>query len=177
MSESVRPSPALLDRSALLELFDYTTFTWASYGRALEALPPDAFARPIEGSGRPSLREALFHLAIAWDEWLAEQSGEPHRPIELSEINEWPQLDEFRQRLRAMLHTIMENSTDDQMKAPAFNNAPGLPAELSRSELLAHMLLHERGHHGDVSTLLHAIGADPPGVDYIVYAVWRNRQR
>jgi uncharacterized damage-inducible protein DinB len=167
----------MLDRAALLELFDYTTFTWATYGRTLGALPPDAFTREIQGSGWPALKDALFHIAVAWDDWLCAESGQPLQQIELTGIRDWAQLDELRQRMRALLRGIIDGSSDDQMNAPAFVGVPNPPTTASRADLIAHMLLHERGHHGDISTLLHALGAPPSTADYLVYIFFRDRKK
>jgi uncharacterized damage-inducible protein DinB len=71
-----------VDRDTLRELFDYTTFTWASYGKSARSLPDEAFTQSVEGSGWPSLRDALFHIAGAWDGWIYEQSGEALPDIE-----------------------------------------------------------------------------------------------
>jgi hypothetical protein len=34
-----------MNRESLNEFFEYTTFTWESYGKALERLPADALSR------------------------------------------------------------------------------------------------------------------------------------
>jgi uncharacterized damage-inducible protein DinB len=40
---------------------------------------------------------------------------------------------------------------------------------MSVADILAHLLLHERGHHGDLSTLFYHFGAELPSMDYRVY--------
>jgi uncharacterized damage-inducible protein DinB len=40
-------------------------------------------------------------------------------------------------------------------------NVDGEMLPYSRGELLTHLLLHERGHHGDVSTLFYQLGIEP----------------
>jgi uncharacterized damage-inducible protein DinB len=37
----------------------------------------------------------------------------------------------------------------------------GDPIQYSRGELITHLLLHERGHHGDVTTLFWQLGLEP----------------
>jgi uncharacterized damage-inducible protein DinB len=49
--------------------------------------------------------------------------------------------------------------------------------EMTPAEIVLHLLLHERGHHGDVSTLFHALGSPLPGIDYMTYAFFRNRKK
>ncbi|MEX2225861.1 MAG: DinB family protein [Dehalococcoidia bacterium] len=52
----------------------------------------------------------------------------------------------------------------------------GPPAmQVSKADLLAHILLHERGHHGDVTSVLAQIRADPPAVDYLVYQFFKRQ--
>ena len=36
----------------------------------------------------------------------------------------------------------------------------------SPGEILAHVMLHERQHHGDLNTLLYQLGVDIPIVEY-----------
>ena len=64
-----------MDRESLCELFDYTSSTWATYGNTLEPLPPDTFVRPLDEPGWPSIRDALFHVATSWDDWLRDRLG------------------------------------------------------------------------------------------------------
>jgi uncharacterized damage-inducible protein DinB len=149
-----------MNRDALLELFDFTTFTWATYGRAMQQLPPDAFVRTIEGSGWTSLKQPLFHIAAGWDEWICELTGAEPQTIECADVTTWEALEAIRSKMRPLLLRIIEETPDEEL-----------------SDIIAHILLHERGHHGDVTTLLSALGADVPMSDYLVYAWFRDRQR
>ena len=42
----------------------------------------------------------------------------------------------------------------------------GEPILYSPGEILAHVMLHERQHHGDLNTLLYQLGVDIPIVEY-----------
>jgi uncharacterized damage-inducible protein DinB len=165
----------MLNRDALRELFDYTDFTWASYGRCLGSLPPDAVTRPAAGSGWESVRQALFHIVAAWDGWICEQTGAELSAVDPQEITTWEQLDAIRSELRAHLRHIIDETPDEQLDA-ARPVHPGGPANAPR-EVVAHILLHERGHHGDISTLLSALGAEPPNSDYLVFVFARNHAK
>jgi uncharacterized damage-inducible protein DinB len=164
-----------MDRDALRELFDYTTFTWASYGNSVRALPAGAFTEAVGGSGWPALRDALFHIATAWDEWVCEQTGVAFEPRERDTVTTWEELDAVRTPLRASLRGIIDDTPDDRMSA----TVPGIPGGPGRApgDVIAHILLHERGHHGDVTTLLSALGAEPPLMDYLVYVFFRDREK
>jgi uncharacterized damage-inducible protein DinB len=91
-------------------------------------------------------------------------------------MTDWAQLDAMRQTNRAMLKTIIEESSDVALDDRILGFFDGAP-ELTRAEVIAHILLHERGHHGDVSTLLSALGAETPGIDYMTYVFFRNRKK
>jgi uncharacterized damage-inducible protein DinB len=165
-----------VDSEALRELFDYTTFTWTSYGRSVRSLAPGDLTRPVEGSGWPALRNALFHIASAWDGWMCEQSGVALEEIEAVDAPDWAALDAVRRKNRGMLEAIIarpDAELNERIHAIVADGAP----EMTRGEIIVHILLHERGHHGDVSTLLSALGAEPPNIDYMTYVFFRNRKK
>ena len=170
----------MFDRPALEELFDYTDFTWAAYSRTLSTLPPDAFARPIEGSGWRSLRHALFHVALAWDNWAYEHAGlaTPEEIIE-QDIATLDDLQPHRERVRVLLRRALDGTNDASLAdrtLPMWEDTPAA-YDVSLADVLIHILLHERGHHGDISTLFSQLGAEPPNVDYLVYGWFKNRRQ
>jgi uncharacterized damage-inducible protein DinB len=161
----------------LRELFNYTTFTWATYGKMVRRLEPGDFARPVEGSGWPALRNALFHIASAWDGWIHEFAATGETVDENYRAETWEETDASRQRIRELLRRIIEETPDEKMAAPWMPIVPGGEPEMTPADIIAHILLHERGHHGDVSTLFHALGVELPGMDYMTYVFFRNRKR
>ena len=170
----------MFDRDALNALFDYTEFTWGAYGRAIGSLPADVIARPIEGSGWPALRNVLFHIAGGWDGWMAETLRlDAPEEVDVSTISTWEQLDGYRRKVRGWLRRIIDETAHGELKAQTRPMWQGTAAEMqtSISDIIAHILLHERGHHGDVTTLLSQLGATPPPVDYLVYRFFKQRQR
>jgi uncharacterized damage-inducible protein DinB len=165
-----------LDREALRELFDYTTFTWASYSKAMRNVAAEDYARPMEGSGWPALRNALFHIASAWDRWICEFSGSGEVVDEAYRPETWEETDAYRQRMRARLRGIIEDTADGRLQAPWMPIVAGGEPEMTPADIIAHILLHERGHHGDVSTLLQSAGVTLPGIDYMTYVFFKKRK-
>jgi uncharacterized damage-inducible protein DinB len=171
-----------MERAALLDLLDYTDFTWASYERVLTSLPDDALTRPIDTAGRQTLGHGLFHLAAAWSEWFEE-----HAPAhitfpatddeacrrELSSILAW------RGATRAVMRHLLETASDDELRTPSqelWPDAEGKPRfRASAADVLEHVLLHERGHHGDIATIFTVLGAELPPSDYLVYLFFKRR--
>ncbi|MEX2159647.1 MAG: DinB family protein [Dehalococcoidia bacterium] len=169
----------MYNRAALEDLFDYTTFTWESYGRSLKQLPPDALTRPIAGSGWSSLWEVLVHLAVAWDEWLRDRLGLDNAlDVDAASLVSWDDIQAIRERTRGWLKRVLEETADEELHGRAALMFEGTAAEIraTAADILAHMLLHERGHHGDISTLLVQLGAMAPNVDYIVYLWFKQRR-
>jgi uncharacterized damage-inducible protein DinB len=166
------------DRATLTELFDYTDFTWTSYGKTLATLPPDAITRPLEG-GWGNVRRALIHIALAWDNWAYERTGLTiPGDFEDNTITSWSDLEAHRARVRTLMRGALDGISDAELVEKNVTMWKGTPAEnlVSPGDVLAHILLHERGHHGDVSTLLSQLGASPPGIDYLVYRFFKSRQ-
>jgi uncharacterized damage-inducible protein DinB len=165
------------DRATLVELFDYTTFTWSAYGNAVRALPPGALQRPIEGSGWPDLRTPLFHLASAWDDWLRDRLAIDDPLAETPDaMASWDDIAFVRARNRGWLRRILDETPDDALHEDIVVWR-GTPAEMraTPAQVLAHILVHERGHHGDVGTLIERLGGTPPAVDYLVYRWFKQR--
>jgi uncharacterized damage-inducible protein DinB len=46
---------------------------------------------------------------------------------------------------------------------------------MTKTDVLAHLLLHERGHHGDISTLFSSMGVEMPSMDYGVYLYFKRQ--
>jgi uncharacterized damage-inducible protein DinB len=167
-----------MNRHALIELYDYTTFTWAAYGHAASTLEASEFKRPLT-PGWPSLRDVLFHLAGGWDWWLRDQL-ELGDPLDLTpnELSSWDDLQPHRLKVRAWMRRVIDESTDADLARPTARVWEDSPASMmvSKAEVLSHILLHERGHHGDVSNALSQLGAAVPEVDYLVYLFFKRRK-
>jgi uncharacterized damage-inducible protein DinB len=166
----------MLDRNGLRDLFEYTTFTWAAYGKALRSLPSDALMRPVPGSGWPALRDVLFHLAAGWDDWLRDRAGETVALDDVDAITSWEELEACRARTRGWLRRVIEDTPDAELFAASERPLPDTAwYVVSPAEVVEHILLHERGHHGDISTLLEALGGASPSVDYLTYLFFQQR--
>lgn len=97
-------------------------------------------------------------------------------PETLEAITSWDQLDAVRRRNRGWLKLLLDETPGEVFHAET-TVWEGTPAEMRASiaEVVTHLLLHERGHHGDVSTLIERLGGTPPAVDYLVYRWFRQR--
>jgi uncharacterized damage-inducible protein DinB len=165
-----------MNRRTLNELFDYTAFTWASYANAVRALSPDALTHPLEHSGWATLREPLFHIAAGWDGWLCERAGESFTEPHPENVHTWSDLNDVRDRTRAWLRRVIDDTPDADLhvRRPGTIGADSeMPASVA--DVLTHILLHERGHHGDVTTIFARLGAEPAAVDYLVYRWFADR--
>jgi uncharacterized damage-inducible protein DinB len=168
----------MFDRNALNDLFDYTTFTWEAYRRSAATLPRDALSRAVEGSEWPALRNVLFHIAGAWDGYLRDRLGLDD-PLEArpEDVASWDDLQRHRDKTRAWLRRVIDETSDAEMLSDEPMGEGRLAdVRVTLWEVLSHILLHERGHHGDVTTLLSQLGATPPPVDYLTYVFFKKRR-
>ena len=162
----------MLKRDALEELFDYTGFAWAMIAQAVAALPEGDLTRPAPGSGWPGLREALMHLAGSYDYWMHKELGlaaliAPSRRA----MTSWDAFEEYRRSVRATFRRALDETPDAKLYEPftkVYDEEDGAET-LSVADIMTNLLLHERGHHGDISTLFYQLGAKPPLLDYRMY--------
>jgi uncharacterized damage-inducible protein DinB len=72
----------------------------------------------------------------------------------------WAQMDAHRRSTRDSLRAALERWDDAALAEQHDVNVDGEFIRYSRGELITHLLLHERGHHGDVTTLFWQLGVD-----------------
>ncbi len=154
------------NRPAIEELFDYTGFSWDGVLDATSECGVEYFTKPAPGSGWPSLRDVLGHVLFGYDRWLAIMKGEPMRGFDPAGVQTLEELNEaytsFRDEFRALLEV-----PDDDLFRVEDTMVDGEPIKYSRGELMAHLLLHERGHFGDITTLFYQLGVEPDmGLEY-----------
>ena len=150
-----------MDKAALQDLFAYTGWAW---DQIRAAIPDDETLRAVApGSGWPTLRSCLAHIVLAYDRWIpaiVDLETRPLPDLAASDFLTWPQIDAHRRRTRDALHSHLEAWTDADLGERHEVDVDGDLLRYSRGELITHLLLHERGHHGDVTTLFWQLGFD-----------------
>lgn len=167
-----------MNRDALNELFDFTTFTWETYARMMRGLTDADLVRPLENAGWTTLREPLVHLAAAWDGYLSEKAGQEFAEFDLDTVVTWAAVQSVRAQGRGWMRGILDDMTDAQLfeeTSPTWDAQPDA-SRSTVSDVILHILLHERGHHGDVTTLFSRLGVAVPNSDFLVYQFFKNRR-
>lgn len=148
------------DRAGIEDLFAYTDFAWQQFVRVIEDAGGDGvLVRAAPGSGWPGLRECLGHMILAYHRWL----GDPVRGLprfEPEAHSTLAQIESHRAQVRGEFRARLEITSDDDLMAVRSVEIDGEMQPYSRGELLAHLLFHERGHHGDVTTLFYQLGIE-----------------
>jgi uncharacterized damage-inducible protein DinB len=150
-----------MDKAALLDLFAYTGWAWDQIRAAIpddEMLPAVA---PL--SGWPALRNCLAHIVLAYDRWIpaiVDRETQPLPDLPPGDFLTWRQIDAHRRRTRDALQSRIDDWTDADLREQHEVDVDGELIRYSRGELITHLLLHERGHHGDVTTLFWQLGLD-----------------
>jgi uncharacterized damage-inducible protein DinB len=158
-------------RDAIEELFDYTGWAWERIAKVIDEQLVDAYAKPMEGSGWPSIAACLSHSVSAYDGWLNMEWGQ----IEASDIsypatwpdpvNDWDDMKAYYGRIRESFRRAINIPDDALYEKRAYDLGSG-SEQLSTADILANMVLHERGHHGDLNTLFHLHGVKSYIIDY-----------
>ena len=81
-------------------------------------------------------------------------------------MRSWDELEAFRRRVRDRARDSFERLDDDELVTPREMDVDGEPMRYSRADIFAHVLLHERQHHGDLNTLLYQHGIEVPIVEF-----------
>jgi uncharacterized damage-inducible protein DinB len=168
-----------MDRNALDELYDYTGWAWDRIVALIEAQPPDLFAKPAPSSGWPSIAACLSHVLMTYDGWLnggwsGLKLGDLSYPGRWPQpIDDWAALKAYRGRVRTSFRTTLEVPDAELHEARFREGGQGSP--MSRADILANLVLHERGHHGDLNTLFHQHNVTGYLLDYAMYITHRDR--
>jgi uncharacterized damage-inducible protein DinB len=153
-----------MDRAAIEELLVFTDYTWREHERAIRPLGDEVLMQPAPGSGWPALRDALTHINWAYVRWLADPAGTSDGPVE--GVKSWDELEAYRLRVRGHARQYLDSLGNGELLTPREMNVDGETLLYSPADIFVHVLLHERQHHGDVSTLLYQLGVEPPIVEY-----------
>lgn len=78
----------------------------------------------------------------------------------IDDFSSWGQIEAFRSRVRAELDSRLAAWSDHELATVHDTNIDGETIRYSRGKLITHLLLHERGHHGDVTTLFYQLGIE-----------------
>ena len=150
-----------MDKAALQDLFAYTAWAWE---QIKQAIPNDeSLSAVAPGSGWPSLRNCLAHIVLAYDRWVPafiDLQSRPLPDLAPDDFLTWPQIDAHRRRTRDPLQSALASLTDAELRQRHDVDIDGDRIQYTRGELTTHLLLHERGHHGDVTTLFWQLGVD-----------------
>ena len=158
-----------MDRAAIEDLFAYTDFAWREITNTIADAGDDVLARPAPGSGWPALRNCLGHMILAYERWVAglpERKSLPMTGFDPEAIQTLAQLEEHRSKARRQFRSFLDSLSDEELHLMQDFDIDGDTIRYSYAELLTHLLLHERGHQGDVTTLFYQLGVEIPMLEY-----------
>jgi uncharacterized damage-inducible protein DinB len=156
-----------MDRAAITELSDYLGWAFDRYGRVLDTLPEGRFTEHAPGSGWPALADCFTHIVHGYDLWLNADWSFQTQPVIRpggERLQSWPEAKAYYHQVRETIRAVF--ALDDLV---LFEHLEVRGALRSRAEVLTDLLLHERGHHGDINTLFYQLGLKPYFNDYSLY--------
>ena len=161
-------------RGAIQELFDYTSWAWERLERVIDGLPDGTYEASAPGSGWPSIAACVTHFVGATDGWLnmewgGIQVGELSYPAEWpNPVEDWAEMKAYYRRCQGAFRTALEVPDEvlyEKREYRLFENEDTVEL-MSRADILTNLVLHERGHHGDLNTLFHQLGIRSYIMDY-----------
>ena len=148
-----------MNREAIQSLYRHIDFVWAQIVEIVSARDADVLTKPAPGSGWPSLRNCFAHFLFAYERWLTVLTGQP-RGNGSETVGTLADIDAARTAFRGKIDALLASLTDEELAAIRTFEIDGEKMPYSYSELLTHVAIHERGHHGDVTTLFWQLGID-----------------
>lgn len=172
-----------MERAAIEELVEYTDFSWERHAKVMDTLSPEQFTAPVPGSGWPTLQRAFLHVVGAYDGWLNDDWGlnggdflfpavETWDEL-FAMVPSWEKLQEYRVATRNALRKALQARDDEIFAKREFVLGFG-PEQLSPADIITNLLMHERGHHGDISTLFDQLGLKSDLVDWRFFITRRD---
>lgn len=155
-----------MNRAGLLELYDFDGWAWEQIMAAV-LLEVD-FSRPAPASGWPALRDCLSHLAFGYNVWMTRLDGHPVDSFDPGSADRAAVEDYFR-RCRERFRSFLESLGTEELDAERDIDTRDGIYKYTVAEVLSHILVHGRAHHGDVSTLFYQLGLEMPMIDYRFY--------
>lgn len=150
-----------MNKPALVDLFEFTGYVWQQIRQAVPR--EEDLVRAAPGSGWPTLRDCLSHMVLAYDRWLpaiVDLKAQDLPELQDGDFRTWAQVEAQRTRVRDDLARRLEAWSEGDLALLHDVDVDGETLRYSRAELVTHLLLHERGHHGDVTTLFWQLGIE-----------------
>lgn len=148
-----------MNRTASQRLYAFDDYVWRQVIEIISGTGPDVLAITAPGSGWPSLRNCLAHIIFGYDRWVGIMTATPLSSVS-EQVQSLPEIDAARTSLRDSVDSILDGLSDDDLQEirPFAIDDERMP--YSHAELLTHLALHERGHHGDITTLFWQLGLE-----------------
>ena len=164
-----------MERATLTEVFNYDEWAWQQLIEELLPMGDEILTKRAPGSGWPMLANCLGHMVMAYEVWLNTLDGAPRVEEDVAPaIPRWAEMDAFSGRVRERFRAKLAGMSDEQLHSDITVNAFGDVLAYTPAELLGNLVVHERGHHGDVNTLLYQLGIDGGIPDYRWYVNFKR---
>jgi uncharacterized damage-inducible protein DinB len=154
-----------MNREAIRKLYDHADYAWGQVTQILAREGGDILTREAPGSGWPTLRNCLAHYLFAYERWLAILTSEPQSALSET-VQTLTEIDSARSGFRRQIDSLLNSLSDEELQTVREFRIDEDRMPYSYAELITHVALHERGHHGDITTLFWRLGIEIPALDY-----------
>ena len=137
---------------------------------AVQALPPEEATRERKSVFR-SMAHTLNHCYVVGLIWQAHLEGREHG-LTARNTPDHPPLDELRRKQAAQDEWFISHASQSEQvlgETVRFTLIGGNRGEMTRGEILLHIVNHNTYHRGYVADMFYQVPARPPTTDLPVY--------
>ena len=159
----------MLSPEVLRHLYNYNYWARDRQLAACAKLTNEQFTRTLGGSFA-SLRDTLVHLAGA--EWIWSERWNDRSPRLFPKGEQFPDLSALREYWRGVerdVQCFVIGVTEAALAKPlTYTNVAGEQWTYPLGQAMFHLVNHGTYHRGQVTTLLRQLGAEAPGLDFLL---------
>jgi uncharacterized damage-inducible protein DinB len=161
--------PAAFDVDTIREYFRYSDWATAQVlARAVELNDAQLDCRFEIGLG--TLRKTLAHIHDAEQWWCHNWAGEPEADYKAPEMISLRDLTRLIDQTIERRNAFLDLCSNDDLQRPVHAQAaPGAALVFRLGESMLQLPAHGTHHRAQAANMLRHLGAEPPGLDYILW--------
>jgi uncharacterized damage-inducible protein DinB len=129
-------------------------------------VPVEDLRKPLEGFGRPSVREQLIHVCYTEAAWVCNLQSLPLPPREFAAINSIEDVRAHRRQVISGTRAYLDRLTDAELNSELSNYpAEWIGPRRTPAFILLHIVTHAFHHKGQIVAMLRLLGRPAPDTD------------
>lgn len=156
----------MFTKEGLLAFHGWTQVCYGTLFAHAALLPPEAFVRPLDGFGFPTVREQLLHIAICEDFWVTIAKGSEFSQWDFSSLQDPSSILAAYQPVATRTREWISGLAEAELLRPRrVTFSKGNSALVAPAPMLHHVLTHGFHHKGQVVAMCRLLGYPAPETD------------